>query len=228
MTRYYTSITYEFTQTGVEIVSLFPVDYSGAFDLMKGDTTDQNAENAQASFDNQLTQIFTAQYQKQSAITNYLTNLVTPQITAGGQGYSGADLAAARTAATDTLSTQYQNAQRSVNAGESKALPSGVNAQVSGDLAASEASAQAGAQNNITQQNEQLKQQNYWNSINVLNGAAATENPLGYASASTSGNNAVANLSQAYTSSNQSQLLGALGGIVGGAASGFGAYEAAH
>ncbi len=47
---------------------------------------------------------------------------------------------------------------------------------------------------------------------NIVN----SQNPLGYAGAATSGSNAVAGLSQAVTASNQSQLLGALGGIAGG------------
>jgi hypothetical protein len=58
--------------------------------------------------------------------------------------------------------------------------------------------------------------------VNALNGVAAEENPLGYASASSTAGGTVAGLSQAVTASNQSQLLGALGGIVGGAAGGLG------
>jgi hypothetical protein len=49
-------------------------------------------------------------------------------------------------------------------------------------------------------------------------------NPLGYANSATAGGNTVANLSQAYTNSQQSgwlnAALGALGGVAGGWASG--------
>lgn len=196
-------------------------EYAGPWVYCKGDTTAQSAEVAQAGFDQQLMGMMQAQYGRQSAITSYLTNLVQPQITSGGQGMTPAALSAARTGATDTISQQYQDAQRQVNAGMNRSLPSGVNAQISGKLASSAATDIAGAQNQITSLNEQLKQQNYWNSINVLNGQAATENPLGYANAATSGSGAVSNLSQAYTASNQSQLLGALGGVVGGTLQGW-------
>jgi hypothetical protein len=201
-------------------------EYSGIHFHYKGDPVAKQSEASQAAFNTSLMNIFQAQYGKQSAITDYLTQKMQPLINKGGEGYSPEALAAMRTSATDTLSNQFQGAQRAVNATEQRGLPSGVNAQVSGSMQAQEAEAQAQAQLGITQQNEQLKQQNYWNSINVLNGQAATLNPLGYAGSATSGSGAVAGLSNAFTNSNQSQLLGALGGIAGGAGSAFGGYLA--
>lgn len=183
----------------------------------KGDPTAQAAEQSQANFDNTLMSLMQAQYGKQSAITTYLTNQMEPQINAGGVGIAAPALAAARTGATDTLTTQFENARKAANATENQSgLPSGVNSQIDSALLSEEAQAQAKAQSDITLQNEAQKQANYWNSINTLNGQAATENPLGYANAATSGSGAVAGLSQAVTASNQSQLLGALGGLAGG------------
>ena len=190
---------------------------SGECFQFKGDPTAQAAEQQQQQFDSQLMTMMQAQYGKQSAITSYLTNQMTPQISAGGVGINPAALTAMRTSATDNVSNQFQGALKAANASENQSgLPSGVNAQVDSSLLSQEAQTQAGAQQQITLANEQQRQQNYWNSINVLNGQAATENPLGYASAATAGTNAVANASQAVTAANQSQLLGALGGIVGG------------
>src|SRR5438105_998688 len=83
--------------------------------------------------------------------------------------------------------------------------------------------AQAAAQLGITQQNEALKQANYWNSINVLSGQAATANPLGYANSATSGSGAVADLSKAVTAANGPTLGAVLGGVAGGALQGWGA-----
>lgn len=194
---------------------------SGPYFHYKGDPTAQAAEASQASFDNTLQQIFQAQYGKQSAITDYLTKQMEPLISEGGQGYSPQDLAAMRTSATDTLSNQFQGAQRAINATEQRGLPSGVNAQVSGSLMAQEAEQQSAAQLGITQQNEALKQQNYWNSINVLNGQAATLNPLGYANSATSGSGAVAGLSQANTAAAGPTAGAIFGSVAGGALGGW-------
>lgn len=192
----------------------------------KGDPVLKDQEQSQANFNDTMRTIFQAQYGKQSAITDFLTGQMQPQIAKGGQGYSSQALSAMRTSATDTLSNQFQGAQRAVNATEQRGLPSGVNAQIGSSLMAQQAEQQSAAQLGITQQNEQLKQQNYWNSINTLNGQAATINPLGYAGTANSGAGAVAGLGTAYKSSQSSQLLGALGGIAGGAGSALGGYLA--
>lgn len=192
-------------------------EYSGLCFHYKGDPVAKQEEQSQANFDNTLQGIFEAQYGKQSAITNYLTQQMEPLINEGGQGYSPQDLAAMRTSATDTLSNQFQGAERAANATEARGLPSGVNAQISGTLSGEEAQQQSAAQLGITEQNEQLKQQNYWNSINVLNGQAATLNPLGYSSSATSAGNSVAGLSNAVTAANGPTLGAILGSIAGGA-----------
>ena len=213
MSRNYTHLPY------------FPIHQIGAVHVsFKGDPTAKAAEQEQMNFDSQLMNIFQAQYGKQSAITDYLTKQMEPQISAGGQGLSPQALAAARTQSTDTLSTQFQGAERAVNATEQRGLPSGVNAQVSGSMMAQEAEAQAGSQNQITMQNEQLKQQNYWNSINVLNGQAANLNPLGYAGSATSGGNTVAGLSQANTAAAGPTAGAIFGTIAGGALGGLAAH----
>jgi hypothetical protein len=194
-------------------------DYTGAVLWCKGDPTAQAAEQQQMQFDQQLMQIFQAQYGKQSAITNYLTQQLEPTISKGGQGMSPEALAAERTQSTDTLANQFQGAERAVNATEARDLPSGVNAQISGSMAAQEAEAQAAGQNQITAQNEQLRQANYWNSIAALSGNASTINPLGYSSGATSGTNAVASTSQAVTQANGPTFGSVLGSIFGGVGS---------
>src|SRR5207302_1468543 len=97
------------------------------------------------------------------------------------QGMSAKALAAARTGATDTLSNQYAQAQEALNARElvtgGKDLPSGVNSQLNASLLNSEAADKAAAQNNITLQNEQMKQTNLWNAFQTLSGNAAQLNP---------------------------------------------------
>lgn len=199
----------------------------------KGDDTAKQSEElsqqnqqSQMDFSKSLMDIFQKQYANNTEVLNYIKGKMQPLID-NPTGYSQDALNAMRTSATDTLSNQYQNAQKTLNSNQfaqgSRDLPSGVSAQLSGSLMASEAADKAGAENNITLQNENMKQQNYWNAMNTLNGVAAAYNPLGYSGAATGAANSAsnaadsaANLSNAYTNSNQSQLMGALGGIAGG------------
>jgi hypothetical protein len=205
-------------------------DYEGPVELCKGDSTAKAAEQQQLAFNTQLMNIFSQQFGQQSQIFNFLKGKMQPMID-NPTGLSAEGLAAARTSSTDQFSAAYQNAQKALNAkmaasGEST-LPSGVGAQLNEALLNAEAADKATGQNQITMQNEQLKQQNYWNAINALNGVATQENPLGYAQSATAGSGAVANLSQAVTAANGpgiGQILGgAVGGVVGaaGAAGGF-------
>lgn len=226
-------------------------NYEGPVALCKGDSTDSATEQAQqeeaaqqAAYNKSLMDIFTQQFGAQQGVLNYLKGQMQPMIE-NPQGYSPQELTSMRTTADDTLSNQYQNAQKTLNAQEfangSRDLPSGVNDQLNGSLLASEAADKSNAQNTITQSDANLKQQNYWNAVNVLNGVATEENPLGYAGAATNAANAgtsaansVANLSQAETSSQQSGLMSVLGGVAGGVfgaagqAGGFGKLFSCH
>jgi hypothetical protein len=204
-------------------ISVEGFNYYGPVELCKGDSTAKAAEQEQNTFDQQLMNIFQSQYGNQSAALSYLQGKMEPIINAGGTGYTDAQLASMRTGATDANSSAYQNAQAALQnqitqaSGGSKLTGvAGATTQDQAALLNAEAQAQAGSQEQITQANANLQQQNYWNAINALNGVATEENPLGYAGAATGGSDAVAGLSQAYTASNQSQLLGALGGIAGG------------
>jgi len=201
----------------------------------KGDPVAKQAETQQMNFDSQLMDIFQKQYGTQSSQLSYLNSVMKPIIDAGGKGFSDADLASMRTAATDTNAQQFQNAQDTLqnqitqsSGGSKLAGVSGATIQARAALLNAEAQKQASDQETITSQNAQLKNANYWNSINVLNGVAAQTNPLGYAGTATSGGNTVAGLSGAVTQANQSQLLGALGGIAGGVGAGLGGYFAHH
>jgi hypothetical protein len=201
-------------------------EYHGPVLLLKGDSTAQAAESTGAAFDQKLIDMFQAQYGKQQGIINYLQNLVTPIINKGGQGYTPEQLAAQRTAATDTISAQFRDAQAGVNAAAVRtggsALPSGVSTMIESSLAPQEALAQSQAQEQITAANANLQQQNYWNAINVLNGQSAMLNPLGYASTETANAGTIAPLSNAVTSSQGPTALQVLGGLAGGAITGLG------
>jgi hypothetical protein len=203
-------------------------DYDGPVLSFKGDSTAKQAEVQQSQFDSQLMNIFNQQYANQKSQLDYLKGKLQPIID-NPQGYSPEQLASMRTAATDTNAQQYQNAQDALNnqitqnSGGSKLTGvAGSTIQAQAALLNAEAQQQAGSQEAITAQDAQLQQQNYWNAINALNGVASQVNPLGYANSATSGSGAVSGLSQAVTQANQSQLLGALGGIAGGVGSALG------
>jgi hypothetical protein len=205
-------------ETG-RVLSRDGYEYAGPVALAKGDQTAKNAEAQQASFNATLMSTFQQQFATQKNTLDYLKSKLQPGID-NPTGLSDAGLAAARTSSDDQFSAAYQNAQRALNAkmatsGEST-LPSGVGAQLNSALLNAEAADKATGQNQITMQNEQLKQTNYWNSINALNGVAAQNNPLGYANSATSGSGAVAGLSQAVTASSGPTFGSILGGVVGG------------
>jgi hypothetical protein len=195
----------------------------------KGDQTLKDNEASQAALNKQLAATFTTQLGKQSAITDALTKKLQPMID-NPSGFSPEALTALRTSASDTDAAQANGArtalQDQLNA--RGGLPSGADAQLRAQIESGAASTESNAQNNITLQNEQQKQQNLWQAVNALSGNAQIINPLGYSGGATSGAGAVANLGQAYQQSKQSQLLGVLGGIAGGVAGGAGGALAKH
>jgi len=186
----------------------------------KGDSTLKAQEQAQANFTNTLMQSYKQQFGQQSQILSFLTGKLQPMIN-NPTGFSPEALTAMRTGATENTATSYGQAEQALHAQEAarggNGLPSGVDAQLEAENANQGAALNAQSQNQITLQNEQLKQQNYWNAVNALSGNAAQYNPTGYAGQATSGSEAVGNLGTAYKNSQSSQLLGALGGIAGGA-----------
>lgn len=213
----YTKLTIDI-ETG-NVLEREGFDYFGPLALCKGDDSAKQAEQQQAAFNQQLMSLFSTQFASQQGILNTLKTTLMPMLQ-NPQGYSPEALAALRSQAKESADDSYANAQKAFQtqsfARGGRDLPSGVDEQISGAIANGAAAQEAGAQQNITLANENQKQTNFWNAINGLNGVSAQENPLGYASAATSGGNTVANLSGAVTNSQQSGLLGGiLGGVFG-------------
>jgi hypothetical protein len=206
-------------------------EYSNSLPIYKmgGGSPDQTQvalENEELSFDTTLQGIFSNQYSNQAAQLKFLQGQLEPEIT-NPQGFTPAQLASQRTGATDTNAAQYQQAQEALNneevdaSGGSKLTGvAGANVESNAQLLNAEAQTQAAAQENITQNNAVLQQSNYWSAINALNGVAAQENPLGYASASSqasSASSAASSANSQHISATSSPLMGALGGAFGGA-----------
>lgn len=208
--------------------------YKGPIAFCKGDDLAKQQEESQIQMNNQLMAMMNQNFANQQQLLGYLKGKLQPMID-NPTGYSDQALAAMRTGATDQISSAYQNAQRALNNEENAKnggsdLPSGTSQQLDAALLSSEATDKSNAQNTITLNNENLKESNYWNALNVLNGQTANQyNPLGYATAYNQGSGAVAGLSQAVTASQQSGWTSMLGGLAGGVfgaagnAGGFGA-----
>lgn len=191
-----------------------------------GDQTASNAEKSSAAFQDTLTNAFKTQFGQNQQLYQFLSGALTKQVT-NPQGYGDQAVAAMRTSATDTIASQYDNAKKAlqnrqfVAGGES--LPSGVNAMQTGALATGQASDTATAQNNITVQDENLKQQNYWNAINGLNGVNQGNNANVTAGEANGAGGTTANLSSAVTASKAAAmspfnaLIGAGGGVAAAA-----------
>jgi hypothetical protein len=223
----------------LEVISREGYEYAGPVALCKGATAAQTAsqqaslqaQQQQNTFNSQLMSLFKQQFGSQQQILNSLQSTLQPQIAAGGQGYTPAQLASLRTSASDTNAQQFQNAQQALNEQTAQRggqdLPSGVNAALQENLDVAGAQQEANSQNAITQANANLQQQNYWNALGALGGVAQQENPLGYSSGATGGTeasagagNAVSTAQNAITNANNSGFLGSfensLGKTLGG------------
>jgi hypothetical protein len=185
-----------------------------------GDKTASENEKSQLQFSNTLQASFATAFANNQAILQNLTGKLSA-IIQNPTGFSPQALTAARTNATDTVARQFQTASTAANAVAAAhggdALPSGVSAQVSGQIAQGAATAQSQEQNQITLANEQQRQQNYWNAISALGGVARTEDPTGYAGASSTAANASTNAGNLLLQSQQA-TWGDIGGIISGVA----------
>jgi hypothetical protein len=186
------------------------------------DDTAKAAEGQSMQFQSQLMNVFQQQYGSQTGILNYLKQTMTNAMN-NPQGFDAGTLAAMKTNAVDTATTQYTNAQKQLNnqqfafGGEN--LPSGVNAMQQGALAQAQAGNVSNAMQNIDLQNANLKNQNYWNAASALSGTAAQYNPNGTAASANGAGGTTASLSNAVTASQANgmspfnSLLGAAGGM---------------
>lgn len=194
----------------------------------KVDQTAKDAEKAQAGFTNTLQQAFKVQFAKQQGVLDFLRGKLEPGIS-NPQGFDQATKTALQSNAIENNAVAFQNATKAEQAqaashGDGSSLPSGVQEQIQGQIAGAAAGQKAGALNTIQLEDAQLKNQNYWNSVNALNGVSAQVNPLGYAGDANAGSNSVADLSNAVSTSQKSgfwntlgnSFAGALGGSLGG------------
>jgi hypothetical protein len=192
-----------------------------------GDQTLKSTEQSNAALTAELGADYQITFSENQAIQKQLTGILQNQIS-NPQGLPPEEIAAARTSATDRTGVQFENATRSANAVSAAhggaALPSGVSAQISGDISATAASADAAEQNQITVADAQAKQQNYWNAISGLGAVGQGYNPTGYSNSAAGVGSSTANLGSAFLASQQagwqdlSGIISAAGGLATGVA----------
>jgi len=184
----------------------------------------RQGEHYSLNFMNQLQAAFSQQFGQNQQILNLLHSKLQAVIN-NPQGFSPEKLAALRTSAIQQTAAGNQAAVQATNqaiaARGGSTLPSGVNAQIQGQMAQSAENQESGMLNQINIANEDQRQQNYWNAVSGLGGVASQINPLGYAGASSTAGNTLANLSQAYTAS-QAMSMGPINSIAGGLGQGIG------
>jgi hypothetical protein len=185
-------------------------------------TEEANFQASQA-----MTQTLQSDYNQAFAqnqnILGSLTTALNQQI-AKPQGFTSGQMAALRTGAMDTTTQQFNAAK--ANAGAAAAryggdVASGVTGQVIAGVGAAEAGALSQEQNQITEQNAELQQQNYWRGISGLQNTAAQYNPTGYAGAGVASSNATTNAAGQVLAEQQAGWENTMGVIkgIGGLAS---------
>ena len=177
----------------------------------KGSQTDQTAAHTSLDFQSTLINSFKAQFGAQSGIMSFLTTGLEKSIS-NPQGFDPATLTSLRTNATTDNALNVLHAQQaaavSAAGHEGTGLPSGVQAQVAGQIASAGANDLSDNQGKINIANGELQQQNYWKSVGALTGVGELENPMGYASGAAGQAGSIAGLSEASTQADQSGFLG--------------------
>jgi len=194
----------------------------------KGDKTVEQGEHSQAGFNNVLQAAFKQQFGASSAVLNFLNGKLTDMAN-NPTGFSPQALAAARTNAIQQSATDVNNATKAAQASAAahggNGLPSGVQAQIAGQIQAAGANEESNNLNQINLANEQQRQQNYWAAIQGLGSVANAENPTGFGSLANGGQSALASLSGADTAAKQTsfgnELASGFGSALGKGLGGF-------
>lgn len=191
---------------------------------MKASQQEEDLQAQQSAFYSQLTQLFQQQFASQQKTLGFLQSNLEPLIK-NPQGFSPEALTSMRTQASDTIATQFNNAQQNMQNRQfvlgGRQTPNGVMAKQNLVLNEGHAAAESGAQNDITLKNEALKQTNFWNAVSALSGVGGMQNPsylLSGANQAFGGAFGAAN-----TIAQQNNTLGnIMGGLAGGVLSGLG------
>jgi hypothetical protein len=192
----------------------------------------QDITDEQSAFYKQMTDQYATIFGESQAITGALTSAFTPILQAGPsqQGFSQAQDTAMRTQNTETVATDYAQAQRATaqalaaKGGGNTFLPSSTTANILAGNANAAAATRAQGENEITRENYAQGYQNWNTAASVLSSTAGLLSPTSFAGATTGAGSAADTSANALAASSFAPwgaALGALGSVGGMAAGGY-------
>lgn len=230
--KIYTSIVVENWYTSVNrTIELSWFEYCGPVSEAKGASQQEKDLNKQqAEFYKTMTADYEAQFAKQSAVIDAINKVAQPILAAGpGQyGFAPAEDTAYRTQASEGTAANYQAAKKAVGeqlataGGGNEFLPSGAADQINAQVDTAAAADESNKALQITEAGYAKGAQNYAEAANMESQAAGLINPLGYSGAATSaGSSAFQGADTIQQQDSAASPWGAIGGLLGGAASAF-------
>lgn len=252
--RVHTRLEYDWSGEEIRLVSEEGYDYEGPVcelkgpsreekDLLKSQTelAKKTAEfsDRQQELYNLLFEDYQKQFANQSAVLEAITKTWTPILEAGPtqEGFSPEEKTGFQTQILEESGANYDKAKKAVREALAArgGVPSGAVDVIEGQMASEAAKDAATRQSALAQASRERGYQNFLNAANVLGGAGAMYNPVGYAGTTTGAGGAVTSgygtagqigssaFDMAKTIKEQSGgVWGAVGGALGGALSSFG------
>ena len=157
---------------------------SGKVVLCKGASAAENAAAAStASLNATIQQSMQTMFANQQNVVQAINNAFEPILQAGPsqQGFSPQELAAQKTSVIENNAQQFANAERATQGafasrgGGNEVLPSGVEAQVEGSLAADTAAKTAAGLTNVDIANWATGRQNFQNAAGIESGVMSSQ-----------------------------------------------------
>ena len=207
------------------------INWTGEVFWMKGASDDQQ-KNADAASGISSTMMadYEKQFQNQSAILGALTKTLSPIVSAGPNqfGYTPGQVNALNSTSIQGTGQQYSNASRALKeqqaaqGGGTELLPSGVNTQVQGQLAASAANQQSDQLLGIQNAGWAQGNTNFNNAVGQEMAAAGMYNPTSFSGQGIGANqSAGSQYSDIQKADAAASPWGAIGGLLGGAIGGW-------
>jgi hypothetical protein len=207
------------------------ISWTGPVLLMKGASADQqkNADAASGISDTMMAD-YHKQFQNQSAILSALTKTLSPIVSAGPNqfGYTPGQVNSLNSTSIQSTGQQYKNSsqalkeQQAAQGGGTELLPSGANAQVQGQLAASASNQQSDQLLGIQNAGWAQGNTNFNNAVGQEMSAAGMYSPTNYSGQGISSNqSAGSQYSDIQKADQAASPWGAIGGLLGGAVGGW-------
>jgi hypothetical protein len=156
-----------------------------------GDSTAGSLETSQAAMTNTLNADYSTAFAEQQQALGGLTAKMN-YLTANPMGYTPQQLATAKTSINENTATAARQALGAAGAYAAAHggadIGNGAMGQIAGEIGSAAAQSKAGQLAGLSEQNEELKQQNFWKGISGLNSAASQYGGAGATAISGAGN----------------------------------------